>query len=473
MPNLINDLRRLEEESAIRRQLRVSLLDWSGEALTPMGLVPAAHHRLLIRELDDLTRGRFNRLMVLMPPGSAKSTYASILFPAWWLMRNPRGSIIAASHTAKLAEYFSRRLRQLIESREGQLGYHLSSAERAVSQWRISTGGEYLATGIRGAITGRRADLAIIDDPIKSQFDADNAQYREHVWEWYRSTLTTRLKPRAKIVLVMTRWHDDDLGGRLLARSAADWRVLRLPALAEEGDPLGRSIGAPLWPEWEDAAGLAAKRALLGERTWSALYQQSPRPLTGGLFKVAGLAAVDAAPRSGRDRTVRAWDLAATAATAKGDPDWTAGVKLARDSVGHFTVLDVVRLRGSPRQVEDTIVATARTDGTAVWIGLPEDPGQAGKSQVAYFAGRLAGYRVIASRETGAKVTRALPLASQIEANNVSIVRGHWNHAFLEELRDFPHGAKDDQVDALSRAFSTLIGAAEPIHAVTVPFLSR
>ena len=148
-------------------------------------------------------------------------------------------------------------------------------------------------------------------------------------------------------------------------------------------------------------------------------------------------------------------------------------MKLSRDSVGHFTVLDVVRLRGSPRQVEDTIVATARLDGTAVWIGLPEDPGQAGKSQVAYLAGRLAGYRVIASRETGAKLTRALPLASQIEANNVSIVRGHWNHAFIEELRDFPHGAKDDQVDALSRAFSTLIGAAEPIHAVTVPFLSR
>ena len=170
---------------------------------------------------------------------------------------------------------------------------------------------------------------------------------------------------------------------------------------------------------------------------------------------------------------VRAWDLAATAATGGNDPDWTAGVKMTRDQPGRFIVLDVVHMRGSPHEVETAIAEAARIDGTSVSIGLPQDPGQAGKHQANYLASRLAGYRISTSPETGAKTTRAAPVASQVEARNFAIVRAGWNHAFLEELRDFPFGRKDDQVDALSRAFTMLTEAGAPARRISLPFLTR
>ncbi len=473
MSNFLTDWQRLERESETRKSLRQSLLAWATEVLRGNGHVPAAHHRYLIKNLDAVTRGEFDRLMILMPPGSAKSTYASILFPPWWFTQHPDSSIITVSHTSSLAESFSRRVRRLVLSRSGQLGYSLIRDERSSASWRTSFGGEYIATGIHGGITGRRADLILIDDPIKSNAEADSALHRDQVWEWYRSELTPRLKPGGRIVLIMTRWHEQDLSGQLLLSERPDWNVLRLPALAEENDPLGRAVGEPLWPEWEGAAALARKRNAVGERVWLSLFQQAPAPAAGLLFKVSALSVIDTAPNPDDGQTVRAWDLAATAATVRNDPDWTVGVKLLRDRHQRFTVLDVVRMRGTPLQVEETILATARLDGRAVAIGLPEDPGQAGKSQIAYLAGRLAGFRLITSRETGSKQTRALSLVSQIEAGNVAIVRAEWNHQFIEELREFPVGRKDDQVDALVRAFLTLTRVGEPPRLAPVAIMAR
>ena len=136
-------------------------------------------------------------------------------------------------------------------------------------------------------------------------------------------------------------------------------------------------------------------------------------------------------------------------------------------------MLDVVHMRGSPHEVETTIAETARLDGPAVTIGMPQDPGQAGKHQVNYLARRLAGHRITTSPETGSKTTRAAPVASQVEAHNLAMVRAKWNHAFLEELRDFPFGRKDDQVDALSRAFTMLTEAEPPARRISLPFLAR
>ena len=411
--------------------------------------------------------------MVLMPPGSAKSTFVSVLLTTWWFTRHPRHSIIATSHTAKLAEYFGRRTRHAAIEETDRLGYRIAAETRATSHWLTSSGGEYCAIGVRGAITGRRADLAIIDDPIRSQADADSRVYREHLWNWYRSDLTTRLKPRARVVLIITRWHDDDLGGRLLEQGPTEWRVLKLAACSEEANSLGRASDAPLWPEWEDARALLRKRTTLGERGWSALFQQSPRPTTGALFQVDRLEFIDVAPAAPSGALVRAWDLAATVETNSNDPDWTAGVKLMRDEAGRYTVLDITRMRGTPHQVEDRIIAAARSDGRNVIISLPEDPGQAGKGQIAYLTARLAGYHVTSSRETGAKTTRATPVASQIEAGNVAVVRSGWNYEFVEELRNFPFGRKDDQVDALARAFSALTEIGAPSRRTTVLHLGR
>lgn len=471
MRNSQSDWRQLTLEQKTRQAIRTNLTDWATVALEPLGHSPAAHHRLLIAELEKVATGVTDRLMLLMPPGSAKSTYASVIFPAWWFTQHAKSSVIAASHTADLAHHFGRQVRDLVAAQGERLGYTLAQHSRAAGRWRTSAGGDYFAVGIRGPVTGRRADLAIIDDPIKSHAQADSANYRDLVWNWYRADLITRLKPGGRIVLIMTRWHEDDLGGRLLSRQAGQWRVLRLPALAEPNDPLNRPEGAPLWPDWESAELLHRKRATVGERVWSAMYQQTPRSAHGALFNVRPIEILEAPPLSGR--SVRAWDLAATPKRPDNDPDWTVGAKLHRSDSQRFTVTDVIRLQGSPHQVEETILHTAKLDGRAVTISLPKDPGSAGGFVASYLAGQLAGYNVIVTSEIGSKATRATPIAAQIEAGNVAMVRATWNHAFIEELRDFPHGAKDDQVDALSRAFGALIEQGAPARQLTVPFLAR
>ncbi len=409
----------LRTERTLRKSIRADLTAWADLALAPRGQTPAAHHRLLIRELEALSAGKTDRLMLLLPPGSAKSTYASLVFPPWWFARHPASSILATSHTASLARHFGRNVRGLVEQHASRLGYALDPASRAAHRFGTTKGAEYYATGVRGPVTGRRADLILIDDPVKSQAEADSPAARDHLWSWFRSDLITRLKPGGRILLVMTRWHPDDLGGRIL-ESADPWRVLRLPALAEANDPLGRALGDPLWPEWESAADLARKRAILGERAFSALFQQDPRPRTGRLFLPARIPIVDDPVTSA---AVRAWDLAASAEAPGRDPDFTVGLKLARDGHGQFVVLDILRLRGGPHEVEQAILATAAADGAAVPIGLPQDPGQAGRAQIRYLTSRLAGYRVVASPETGSKETRAMPAASQANAGNLALRR--------------------------------------------------
>ena len=460
-------------EPLLRSAVRINLTEWTKCALGSLAHVPAAHHHLLIRELEEISAGENARLIVLMPPGSAKSTYTSVLFPAWWYTQHPGTSIIAVSHTASLGEHFGRHVRNLIGDHRTRLGYELVRDSHAAGRWQTTCRGEYFVAGVRGPITGRRADLAIIDDPIKSQADVTNARLRDKLWGWFRSELLTRLKPGGRIILVMTRWHDDDIGGRLQALDHAEWRILRLAGLAETDDPAGRRPGAPIWPEWEDVSGLLRKRSSVGSRFWLSMYQQSPGTIEVGLFRCDRFDILATAPEIGNGRVVRAWDLASTAATDGADPDWTVGVKLSVDPAGRYVVLDIVRLRGSPHDVITTIVSVAQRDGRSVPIGLPEDPGQAGKTQIAYFVGLLAGYIVRSSRETGSKMTRAMPVASQVEARNIAVVRSSWNYAFLDELRDFPDGRKDDQVDALSRAFSMLTQSGIASRRLNTTHLAR
>jgi len=460
------------ERALWQKHCRSDLTAWATEALRAYGETPARHHAFLLRELETVARGEVDRLMIFMPPGSAKTRYASIVFPAWMMAQRVGVDMIGASHTGDYAEDLSLQLIRLIQENSDTLGYKLLNDSRKL--WRTDKRGQYRAAGANGAITGRRADLVLIDDPIKGREDADSEIMRDKVWGWYRAEVVTRLKPRARIVLIQTRWHQDDLAGRILNSSrASEWHVIELPAFAGENDPIGRAPGEALWPEWEDKPALLRRRNTVGERAWSALYQQSPRPIVGNLFKTASIDMVDISPARDDSMVVRAWDLAATAATDGSDPDWTAGVKLMRDHKGHFTVLDVVRMRGTPREVEEAIAEAARIDGNSIAIGLPEDPGQAGKHQATYLAAQLAGHRISTSRETGSKVTRAAPVASQVEAHNFAMLRASWNHGFLEELRDFPFGRKDDQVDALSRAFNMLTEAGKPTRVLSLPFLAR
>ncbi len=430
----------------------------------------AKHHLMLIQKLQQVVDGSIDRLMVQMPPGSAKSTYASILFPAYWFACNPRSEIIATSHTASLAEYFGRRLRGVIAEPDSGLGITLEVGSRAAGRFGLAQGGQYFAAGVRGPITGRRADLILIDDPVKTWAEAESQTARDSLFDWYRAELLSRLKPGGRVVLVMTRWHDDDLAGRL-SRHDEDWTILRLPALAEQGDPLGRAPGEALWPAVEPATVVARKRAAMGERVFQALYQQKPM-LEGSLFfDVKGLVMVRSPPTF--VQTVRAWDLAATAVHAGRNPDWTVGLKLGLTADARYVVLDIVRLRADPTEVERTVSATAKADGVATTIALAQDPGQAGIAQVAHMKRGLAGYKVVSSPETGPKITRATPASALMGAGRILVVEAGWTGAFVSELQAFPGGAKDDQVDALSRALATISNVPTAARAVRHSLMER
>ena len=460
-------------ERSLRHVVRRGLPEWVDFALHLESQEPAPHHKLLLDQLEAICTGEIDRLMVLMPPGAAKSTYISVLFPVYWLMQHCSSSIIAISHTQSLGEHFGRRVRNLIAEHGGRLGCRLSRDNRASRGWQTNRHGDYFASGIRGPVTGRRADLALIDDPIKSLNEVDSVRGRDGLWYWYQSELITRLKPGARIILIMTRWHEDDLAGRLQSREHAQWKVLRLPALAEGDDPLGRANEMPLWPAWEQTSLLQRKRASVGENIWRTMYQQSPSAIRERLFRPDRIDILDEPPDMGCGRVVRAWDLAATSVDHGNDPDWTVGLKLQSGPEGRYIIHDIVRMRGGPHDVTEAILATARQDGPRVQIGLPQDPGQAGKNQVAYLSHRLAGFHVTSSPETGSKVVRVMPVASQIEAGNFALVRAKWNHALVEELRDFPHGRKDDQVDALSRAFGMLEQAGAAARHISVTYIAR
>lgn len=275
-------------EIAFRELCRRDLTTWATEALSPLRQRPARHHRLLLDHLTKVAHGEIDRLMVCMPPGHGKSVYTSVLFPAWIFAQRPNIDMIAASHGSELAESFSRRVQAIIRQNEAILGYGLESEN--VKDWRTTNGGAYRAAGVGGSITGRRSDVTLIDDPVKGAAEAESQVVRDAAWDWYQAEVYTRQKPGSAIVLIMTRWNEDDLGGRLLQAQAAGgdkWTIIELPAIASSvTDPLGRAIGEALWPEWQDVAALARIRQNVGEYVWGALYQQDPKPRGASFFDV-------------------------------------------------------------------------------------------------------------------------------------------------------------------------------------------
>jgi predicted phage terminase large subunit-like protein len=451
-----------EERDETARRCRASLLDWCVEALRHEGLAPAAHHRLLISNLQHVADGKIKHLMIFMPPGSAKSKYTSELLPPWFMSTHPGEPVLAASHTGKLAMRFSGRVQRYIRAFSEILGFNLFT--EAKERWETSTGNEYLAAGVGGAIPGYRAALGIVDDPYPGRKEADSETYREMVWNWWNGDLLPRLKPDAGIILMHTRYHENDLAGQLLEIEPEKWTVLKLPAVADaEDDPLGREVGEPLWAD--DAYGYGAllmrtkvdheKKGSL--REWTSQYQQNPRPAEGALFKVAKIEALEVAPNLRGAIVGRGWDLAATRQIGSRDPDWTVGVKLARLQSGLYVVLDVVRFRGDPDEVDAAILNTARQDGPGVKISIPQDPGQP-RQEARRWLIHAATFGLPDSRAVAEGAKRQFapaPVISQVNAAATSpSSKGRWNRAFLDELAAFPSGSKDDQVDALSRAFS-------------------
>ncbi|HET8872037.1 MAG TPA: terminase family protein, partial [Aquabacterium sp.] len=226
-----------------RRRARESFLDFA-KLIMPDDMQPQEHHALIAKDLQDLAEGVCRRQMLVLPPGSAKSTYASWLFPTYFLGLYPKASVIAASHTAAFAERFGRRCRNLINEDAYRAifpGTSVASDSAAAGQWSTTQGGEYMAIGAGGRVQGRRADLLIVDDPIGSREDADSELIREQLWQWYTYDLAPRLKPGARVIVCQTRYHMEDLAGRLLDKEPERWKLLHLPMEYEEGlpNPLG------------------------------------------------------------------------------------------------------------------------------------------------------------------------------------------------------------------------------------------
>ena len=426
----------------------------------------AWHHRLIARALERVERGECQRLIINMPPRHGKSRLASQFFPAWYLGRNPRNYIITASYSKELAEDMGQAVRDLSNDPMHRAifpGTSLRQDSKARSRFMTSERGVYFGTGIGGPTTGKGAHLLLIDDPIKSRAEADSEAKRRAVKRWYASDAYTRLMPGGAIVVIQTRWHEDDLAGWLLKEHAHEgWEVLSLPAIAEEDEPR-RLAGEALWPEAYPLERLERIKAALvaeeGERSWLALYQQRPRAIEGAMFKRPWFRVVEAAPAVAE--RVRYWDKAGT----DGGGAYTAGVLLSRTAEGLYHVEDVVRGQWSAGEREVIIKQTAYADaarfGEGVSIWIEQEPGSGGKESAENTIRNLDGFDVHAERVTGDKVTRAEPFAAQAEAGNVRLVQGAWNAAFLDELTAFPLGRFKDQVDAASGAYNKVSGRAQ------------
>lgn len=418
------------------------------------------HLKLLYGELLAVVAGENDRLIIEMPPRHFKSTTVNQFFVPWLLGSYPDMKVGLASYEADFASQWGRKARDILEEYGQQVfGVKLRGDSSAANRWDIAghDGGMWTA-GVGGPITGKGADLLICDDPIKNAEEAMSEVIREKQWAWWQSTFYTRSEGLGAIILIMTRWHEDDLAGRLLAAEEEGgdrWRRVRLPALAEENDLLGREVGEPLCPEMYPKEWLLRRKRAVGSHYWEAMYQQRPVPPGGAMFKREWFEIVNDYPRDAQ--SARYWDLAATEAKAGSDPDWTAGCGGCIDAQSIFYITDVRRDRITPQSVERLIMQTAQTDGVECRVRMEQEPGAAGKNVIDHYRRRvLIGYDFDGVLASGAKEVRAQPWASYAEAGNIKLVRGPWNKAFLDEVERFPFGSHDDQVDALSGLCETL-----------------
>lgn len=435
---------------------------------------------LLVRLVrGDLAKEGYIGLIIEEPPRHGKSVLCSHYFPSWYLGTLPENRVILCSYESDFAMSWGRKVRNTTAEHGHLFGVKVDPSSSSASRWDLVSGGGMITAGVGGAITGRGGNLLIIDDPVKNSQDAQSELIRSRQWEWYRSTFRTRLEPGGCILLIGTRWHEDDLIGRVLehqddADVGGKFLRVRLPAIAEEPDelfplpdPLGRAPGEALFPERISLRQLEATRVEVGEYVWSALYQQRPTPREGALFKQEWLEVVPGVPRDVKLRkVVRRWDLAATDEKKAEDPDYTVGVKMGLGSDGVIYVLDVVRVREDPGAVERTMARTAAIDGKSVKIRVEQEPGSAGKFVIRTLGRTIfRAYQYKGVRSTGSKMLRAEVYAAACERGDVRVVKGRWNGDYFKELIRFPGSTHDDQVDASSGAYEDLTSRTSEMKA--------
>ena len=427
------------------------------------------HHERLCSELDKLVTGENKRLMVFMPPRFGKSELGSRRFPAYILGRDPDAQIISTSYSADLSSRMNRDVQRIIDSEEYYSIFpdttlsksHLRAAAkgnyiRTSDMFEIvGQRGAYKSAGIGGGITGMGLTYGIIDDPFKNRKEAESKAIRDTVWDWYTSTFYTRLEKDARILIIMTRWQEDDLAGRLLKQAAENpeadqWKVISYPAIAEppmgEGDP--REEGEPLWPEKYSLDDLKKMKATLGTYEWSALYQQRPSPSEGNILNRGWWQYYRERP-SNFDDVILSWDCA-----FKGneDSDFVVGQVWGRVGANKY-LLDQVRGRMNLPQTLQAVRGLS-----AKWpqarAKLIEDKAN-GPAVIQLLKNEIPG--LLPVNPEGGKIVRATAASPEVEAGNVYLPDpslAPWVHDFVEEAAAFPNGLNDDMVDCFSQALN-------------------
>lgn len=396
----------------------------------------AALHASLNCEVSD---HKPRHLILSVPPRHGKSEQVTIRLPPYLLERWPRLRVILAAYNAELANKFSRKCRRIAGAR-----IPLAGDRNAVNDWETTEEGGVRAVGVGGGVTGHGGHLIIIDDPVKSREEAESATYREKVWDWFTDDLYTRLEPGGVIILIMTRWHDDDLAGRIQREDFADdFEVINLPAEAEYGDVMGRPIGAALCPDRFNEAALARLRLVLG-RSYNSLYQGRPTAAEGDIIQLAWFKRYKYRPLQFR-RIVQSWDTAQKVGLKN---DYSVCGTWGETDSGDSYLLDLYRERveypalkraakeQKRRWNPNLILLEDRGHGTALGQELRSEPG----------------YTVVMVEPEGDKITRMSVESSYLEAGRAYLPESaSWLPDFEQECQHFPKVAHDDQVDHMSQ----------------------
>jgi predicted phage terminase large subunit-like protein len=443
----------LTEESKILHLARLDLAAFC-IAMRPDFQLPD-FLEVLIDRLEAVERGDLRRLLVSCPPRHGKSLSGSVLFPAWYLGRNPGRFAIVACHSEELAVTFGRSVRNLVAFPLFTAIFpecRLASDSAAVHRFNTEAGGGFYAVGRGSALTGRGASVLILDDLVKDRAEADSEAVRKVTESWFREVAMTRLEPRGAIVAIGTRWHEADILGTLAADRVEPWETLAFPAIAELEDPLGREEGAPLWPDRFSGDELARIRAEIGSRAWTALYQGRPTPAEGSIFRAEWFQRFSLPPQD-FSRLIISLDCA-----FKGNAgsDYSAATVWAETGNGYF-LLYAVRGRWEFPDLVRIIVALAEQwQPHAVLI----EDAASGQSAIQTLQ-RETSLPVLAVKPLGGKVERAVAVSPVVESGRVFLPQAAgWVTDFLEEVLRFPAGAHDDFVDSMTQALEYLRHAA-------------
>lgn len=427
-----------------------------GNRLEPERCRQFPHLELMDEKIAAAERGEGPRKIIFeLPVRHGKSERCDWWTPVWFLDRHPNRQVGLVSHEARAARRWGRRVRDTIVKHANLLNVRIRSDVSAESNWETTRGGGMITGGVNGPFEGYGLDLAIMDDPVKNAAQVRSKDNRDALWEWWSETFSDRFEPDAVVIVLMARWRPDDIIGRLKAEETGEWEILTLPAECEdpENDPLGREPGEPLWPwRWPEKR-LAEKKHR--RRSWAARWQMRPVEAAGGIFEREWFEVVDDYPRDAKQ--IRWWDKASTPSGERMEASHTAGARVAyRDGI--YWLVHMARFQASPRGNERLIRQRADLDGLEVKVGIWQDPGQAGKSDVDHYRRRvLPGYNVRTERPTGSKTTYASVWASAAEAGNFKVVRGEWNETFFEEIEEFSSDDDEaDQIDGVSGAVQEL-----------------